>query len=35
MTFVWPQMLWLTLAVPVVIVAYLLVLRRKKKLALR
>ncbi len=35
MTFVWPQMLWLTLAVPVVIVAYLLVLHRKKKLALR
>ena len=35
MTFLWPEMLWLTLAVPVIIVAYLLVLRRKKKLALR
>jgi Ca-activated chloride channel family protein len=35
MTFAWPQMLWLTLAIPVVIVAYLLLLRRKKKLALR
>jgi Ca-activated chloride channel homolog len=35
MSFEWPQMLWLTLAVPVVVFAYLLVLRRKKKLALR
>jgi Ca-activated chloride channel family protein len=35
MSFVWPQMLWLTLAVPLVIVAYLLVLRWKKKRALR
>ena len=35
MTFLWPQMLWLSLAVPAIVVAYLLVLRRKKKLALR
>jgi Ca-activated chloride channel homolog len=35
MTLLWPEMLWLMLAVPVVIAAYLLVLRRKKKLALR
>ena len=35
MTFLWPQMLWLTLAVPVLVIAYLLVLRRKRKLALR
>ena len=35
MTFLWPQMLWLSLAVPAVVIAYLLLLRRKKKLALR
>jgi len=35
MTLLWPEMLWLWLAVPVIIVAYLLVLRRKKKIALR
>jgi Ca-activated chloride channel family protein len=35
MTFLWPTMLWLLLAVPVMVVAYLLLLRRKKKLALR
>jgi len=35
MTLLWPEMLWLSLAVPVIIVAYLLVLRRKKKIALR
>ncbi len=35
MTLLWPEMLWLLLAVPVIIVAYLLVLRRKKKIALR
>lgn len=35
MTFLWPEMLWLSLAVPVIVVAYLLLLRRKKKLALR
>lgn len=35
MTFVWPQMLWLGLAVPVLVVVYLLMLRRKKRLALR
>jgi Ca-activated chloride channel homolog len=34
-TFLWPVMLWLLLAVPVVVLAYLLLLRRKRKLALR
>jgi Ca-activated chloride channel family protein len=34
-TFLWPEMLWLWLAVPVIIAAYLLLLRRKRKLALR
>jgi Ca-activated chloride channel homolog len=35
MTFIWPEMLWLLLAVPALVAAYLLVLRRKKKFALR
>src|SRR5437868_3008286 len=35
MIFVWPEMLWLHLALPLLIAAYLLVLRRKKKFALR
>ena len=35
MTFLWPEMLWLLAAIPLVIVAYIAVLRRKKKLALR
>ena len=35
MTFMWPEMLWLLGVVPVLIGAYLYVLRRKKKLALR
>jgi Ca-activated chloride channel homolog len=35
MTFLWPEMLWLALALPAVVIAYLLLLRRKKKLALR
>jgi Ca-activated chloride channel family protein len=35
MTFVWPEMLWLMLALPLLLAAYILVLRRKKKLALR
>ena len=35
MTFLWPVMLWLLLAVPVVVAGYLLLLRRKKRLALR
>jgi Ca-activated chloride channel family protein len=34
-TFLWPQMLWLALAIPVIVGAYLLLQRRKKKLALR
>jgi len=35
MTFLWPEMLWLMLVLPMLLAAYLLVLRRKKKLALR
>ncbi|MEO7938130.1 MAG: VWA domain-containing protein [Burkholderiaceae bacterium] len=35
MTFMWPQFLWLLLAVPLLVVVYLWLLRRKKKLALR
>jgi Ca-activated chloride channel homolog len=35
MTLLWPEMLWLMLAVPAIVVTYLLVLRRKKKMALR
>jgi Ca-activated chloride channel family protein len=34
-SFIWPQLLWLLLAVPLLVAAYLLVLRRKKKFALR
>lgn len=35
MNFLWPQFLWLLLAVPLLVAAYLWLLRRKKKLALR
>ena len=35
MTFVWPELLWLLLAVPVLVALYLLQLRRKRKAALR
>src|ERR687895_1243778 len=35
MTFIWPEMLWLLLALPILLAAYVLVLRRKKKLAVR
>ncbi len=35
MSFLWPEMLWLLLALPLLVAAYLLVLRRKKKFALR
>ena len=35
MTFMWPEMLWLTAVLPVLLAAYILVLRRKKKLAVR
>ena len=35
MTFLWPQFLWLLLAVPLLIGLYVWLLRRKKKLALR
>jgi Ca-activated chloride channel family protein len=35
MTFLWPEMLWLMLVLPMLLAGYVLVLRRKKKLALR
>jgi Ca-activated chloride channel family protein len=35
MTFLWPQMLWLLLLVPLAVLGYWLLLRRKKKAALR
>ena len=35
MTFLWPDMLWLLLAVPVLVGVYLLMLRRKKKAVVR
>lgn len=35
MSFLWPNMLWLLLAVPVLIGAYILLLRRRKKFAVR
>ena len=34
-TFLWPQFLWLLLAVPLLVAAYVWLLRRKKKLTLR
>ena len=34
-TFLWPDLLWLLLAVPLLVLAYWLLLRRKKKLAVR
>ena len=35
LTFLWPQFLWLLLAVPMLVLVYVWLLRRKKKLALR
>jgi Ca-activated chloride channel homolog len=35
MTFFWPEMLWLLVAVPALVAVYVLLLRRKKKAALR
>lgn len=35
MTFLWPQFLWLLLALPLLVAVYVWLLRRKKKLALR
>jgi len=35
MTFLWPEMLWLLVAVPVLVAVYIFLLRRKKKAALR
>jgi Ca-activated chloride channel homolog len=34
-TFMWPQFLWLLLAIPLLVLVYVWLLRRKKKLALR
>jgi Ca-activated chloride channel homolog len=34
-SFLWPEMLWLLLVLPILLAAYVAVLRRKKKLALR
>lgn len=35
MTFLWPQLLWLLLAIPALVAAYILMLRRKKKSVVR
>ena len=35
MTFLWPDMLWLLLSVPALVAGYILLVRRKKKAALR
>lgn len=35
MTFLWPNLLWLMLALPLLVLGYLWLLRRKKKIALR
>ncbi|MDO9357526.1 MAG: VWA domain-containing protein [Polaromonas sp.] len=35
MTFLWPQFLWLLLALPLLVAVYVWLLRRKKKMALR
>jgi Ca-activated chloride channel family protein len=35
MTFLWPQFLWLLLAIPLLLLVYLWLLRRKKKIVLR
>jgi Ca-activated chloride channel family protein len=35
MSFMWPEMLWLMLVLPLLLFSYILILRRKKKLALR
>jgi len=35
MTFLWPEFLWLLLLVPLLVAAYVLILRRKRKTALR
>jgi Ca-activated chloride channel homolog len=35
MTFAWPEMLWLMLVLPILLAAYVWILRKRKKLALR
>ncbi|HVL36304.1 MAG TPA: BatA domain-containing protein, partial [Burkholderiales bacterium] len=35
MTFLWPEALWLLAALPVLVAAYVLILRRRRKAALR
>ena len=34
-TFLWPDLLWLLVAVPLIVLAYLWLLKRKKKIAVR
>jgi Ca-activated chloride channel homolog len=35
MTFIWPELLWLMLVLPILLAGYIFILKRKKKLALR
>ena len=35
MTFLWPQFLWLLAALPLLVLLYIWLIRRKKKLAVR
>ena len=35
MTFLWPELLWLLVLVPLIVGLYLLLLRRKKRMAVR
>src|SRR3954466_10644326 len=35
LTFLWPEMLWLLLLVPLIVAGYIAMIRRKKKLAVR
>ena len=35
MTFLWPELLWLLVSVPMLVAAYILILKRKRKAALR
>ncbi|MBI2294108.1 MAG: BatA domain-containing protein, partial [Betaproteobacteria bacterium] len=35
MKFLWPETLWLLLAVPLLVAGYVVLLRRRKKVALR
>jgi Ca-activated chloride channel family protein len=35
LTFIWPEMLWALLAIPLLVLLYVWLLRRRKKTALR